>query len=656
VKGLILCFIQILICLFTVCCQVPAIESETWISTPLLSRPDEKYLAEPAVTVMNKLRIEFIDDKNKNLAEYYTQHKIVHLNNDQGIEYFNKIYIRVNDFSDAVVIRARVILPGGKVIEVDSSAIKDLKDEDGSLYKIFAFEGLEKGSDIEYLYSIRREAALTGKFFLEDKFPALKTNFELIAPDRLVFESKAYHCDSEIMSDTMASHKARLQMHFSPLNGLDEEKYSAYHINLARVEFKLSYNNATHPGERMFTWNEYAKRIFAAYGVYSDKETKKISELIGANQWDRLAGDSLKVITVENYIKKTIDYRKDLEGDANDNIETILKTHLTDGTGMMRLYGAIYKGLQVNYQFVLAADRGEYAIDPHFENWNNCSNEMIYFPSLHHYIVPTKIQYRYPWIPADWGDCSALFCKNISIGSMSSAIADIKNVQLEDYLQSYTNLEGKIALNQSMDSLLLDMKFLYGGYSAAGYRYGFNFLTDEEEKNAIKEFSKDALGTETILFSSIENRSFENASSHKPFILNLKVRSGDFIERAGNKILLKIGMVIGPQVEMYQEKERKLPMYVAYPQLEHRKIEFIIPEGYAIKNLDDLRLKQVYEENGVQTMGFVSDYTIHDSLLTVEITEDYRKTSYPIGQYNDFRKIINTSSDFNKVVLILEKK
>jgi hypothetical protein len=36
--------------------------------------------------------------------------------------------------------------------------------------------------------------------------------------------------------------------------------------------------------------------------------------------------------------------------------------------------------------------------------------------------------------------------------------------------------------------------------------------------------------------------------------------------------------------------------------------------------------------------------------------EDYRKTLYPVSQYNDFVKIINTASDFNKVVLVLEKK
>ena len=636
--------------------QTPGIEKEHWKDNPVITKTQNKYNQEPAVTVMNKIRIEYIDDKDKNLAEYFTQHKIIHLNNDHGIEYFNKIYIGVNEFSDVIEIRARTILPGGKIIELDPANIKDLKDEDGSLYKIFAFEGLENGSDIEYYYTLLKNNALMGTMRIQDKFPVMEAGIELIAPSRLVFEMNPIHCQSEVLSDTLPVNKGRLRLHLVDISGLEEEKYSSYHVNLARVEYKLCYNNALHPGERMFTWNEYAKRVFESYGTYSDKEIKKVSELISNNKWDKLSGDSLKVVTVENYIKKNINYRKDLEGNDAAGIETILKTREAEATGLMRLYGAVYRQLQISYQFVMAADRDEEVIDKNFENWNNCSNELLYFPSLHHFLVPTRIQFRYPWIDPSWGDGNALFCKNISIGSMNSAIAEIKWIPLENFQQSYMNLESKLSLNTTMDSLMMDMKFLFGGYSAIGFRYGFDFLTPEQERDAIKEFTKNALGTESILASSIENRAFEESNGGKPFVLNIRIKSGDLLERAGNKILLKIGMVIGPQVEMYQEKERQFPMTMEFPHVEKRRMELLIPDGYQVRNPDDLRLKQVYQENGSQTMGFVSDYTLNGNLLTIDIVEDYRKSSYPISQYEEFRRIINTSSDFNKVVLILEKK
>ncbi len=648
-------------CLFiaitqTVFSQTPAIETESWADKPVVTQLNSKYNQVAAVSVLDKARIEFIDNKDKELVEYFTLHKIIHLNNDHGIEYYNKIYINVNEFSDVADIKARTILPSGKIINIDKASIKDLKDENGSLYKIFAFEGLENGSDIEYIYTIQKSESLLGKVRIQEKFPVMESVVEIISPSRLVFDTKSIRCKSDVVTDTLHGTKTRLSLHYTDISGLEEEKYSSYEVNRARVEYKLSYNNATHPGERMFTWNEYAKRIFTAYGVYSEKEIKKVSQLIADNHWDQLKTDSMKVVAVENYIKKNISYRKDLEGKDVDAIETILKTRVAEVMGLMRLYGSIYKTLDINYQFVLAGDRDDEELDKNLENWNNVSNQMFYFPGLHHFLVPTKIQFRYPWIFPSWGDANAVFCKNISIGTMSSAIAEIKYIPLEDYQASCTSLESNLSVNASADSLIMDMKFIFGGYAAPGFRYGFDFLTPDQERDAIKEFSKNALGTETILSSSIENRAFEDGNAGKPFILNIKAKSGDLIERAGNKILLKVGLVIGPQVEMYQEKDRQLPIAVEYPQVEHRKIVLTIPDGYQVRNPDDLKLKQVYQENGVQTMGFVSDYTLNGNVLTIDIMEDYRKTRYPLSQYEDFRKIINTSSDFNKIVLILEKK
>jgi hypothetical protein len=506
------------------------------------------------------------------------------------------------------------------------------------------------------VYTIQKSESLLGKVRIQEKFPVMESIVEIISPSRLVFDTKSIRCKSDVQTDTLHGAKTRLSMRYTDINGLEEEKYSSYEVNRARIEYKLSYNNALNPGARMFTWNEYAKRIFAAYGVYSEKEIKKVTQLISDNQWDQLKTDSMKVVAVENYIKKNITYRKDLEGKDVSAIETILKTRVADVIGLMRLYGSVYKTLDINYQFVLAGDRDEEEVDRNFENWNNCDNQMFYFPGLHHFLVPTKIHFRYPWIFPSWGDENAIFCKNITIGTMNSAIAEIKYIPLEDYQLSYSSMESKISVNGSADSLLMDMKFIFGGYTAPGYRYGFDFLTAAQERDAIKEFSKRALGTETILSSSIENRAFEDGNAGKPFILNIKAKSGDLIERAGNKILVKVGLVIGPQVEMYQEKERQLPVAMYYPHIEQRKIVLTIPDGYQVRNPDDLKLKQVYQENGVQTMGFVSDYTLNGNILTIDIMEDYRKTRYPLSQYEDFRKIINTSSDFNKIVLILEKK
>ena len=55
-------------------------------------------------------------------------------------------------------------------------------------------------------------------------------------------------------------------------------------------------------------------------------------------------------------------------------------------------------------------------------------------------------------------------------------------------------------------------------------------------------------------------------------------------------------------------------------------------------------------------MGFVSDYEVKGNILSVHIMEQYRRATYPLSQFLQFQKIINASADFNKIVLVLEKK
>ena len=52
---------------------------------------------------------------------------------------------------------------------------------------------------------------------------------------------------------------------------------------------------------------------------------------------------------------------------------------------------------------------------------------------------------------------------------------------------------------------------------------------------------------------------------------------------------------------------------------------------------------------------FQSDYTIKDNILEISIKEYYKEIFAPLARYEDFRKVINASADFNKVTLVLEK-
>lgn len=642
----------LLICI-TAGAQTGNLLLEKWEANPVLHSLDSKYSGESAVILLDKRRIEYIDEK-EDLMTYRTLHKIVHINNDKGIESFNRVYLPVAENKDIVSIKARTILPGGKIIEVSSENIKEITD-DGQVYKIFAMEGLVKGCEVEFYYTYKRNTAHFGRETIQSAFPVLEASVEIVSPARLVYDLRPYNTSAKA-KDTIVDQKRSISFISKDIVGVEEEKYSAFDANLLRCEYKLSYNLARSKNEKLFTWDEFAKRVYSRYTSYSEKELKKVDDLVGDLKLKKLATDIEKITATENYLKKNIAAREDFDGDDAENIEKILKSKLASFSGIIKLYGAIFRNLGIDHEFVLAGDRQKTTIEKNFENWNNPDKLVLYFPGLKKYMCPTEVEYRFPWINPNWGNANALYCKSTTISNFTTAFAEIKQIPLENYALSAINTEADIELNNSADTLMIDIKQIYSGYAASTYKSLFTFSSPEDQKLVIKEMIKFGTKSENVVSSKLENPEFENYFENKPFVLAAKVKASELVERAGNKIIVKVGDIIGPQVEMYQEKPRQFPMEIDFPHVLERKIKFTIPTGYVVKNPDDLNIAHVYKENGQVTMGFVSSYKIDGNTLTISIMEEYRKTFYPLSQYDDFRKIINAAADFNKVAMVLETK
>lgn len=627
---------------------------ETWTEKPVLHKIDSKLNDESAIIILDKRRIEYIDEKEV-LTVYRTFHKIVHINDDRGIESFNRIYLPVTSNSEIVDIKARTILPNGKIIEISKDNIKDLKEEDDRVYKIFAMEGLEKGCEVEFYYTYKRNTSFFGNEVFQGKSPVLEANLELVAPKRLTFEMKSFNTVTK-PGDTIVNEKRWITATEKDIPGAEDEKYSAVEVNLKRFEYKLAYNTARNNNDRLLTWDELAKRMYANYTTCTDKETKRTSDFTGDMKVKNLATETEKIVAVENYIKTNFTTREDIGGEDAENLEKIIKSKLASHLGIVRLYGAVFRELGIQHEFVLATSRTKNTIEKNFENWNNCENAVIYFPSLKKYMAPTLSEFRFPWIEPSWGNTNAFFCKSTTIGNFTTAFGEVKPLLLEDYTKTVINTEADIELNKSADTLLINISQIYSGYSASTYKAIFTFSTEENKKLITKEMIKFGTKSENVVSSKMENHDFESYHTNKPFVLSAVVKASELVERAGNKTIIKIGDVIGQQVEMYQEKPRQFPMNIGYPHILERKINFTIPDGYVIKNLDDLKINHTYQEKGQTTMGFTSSYQLEGNLLKITIMEEYRRTYYPLSQFEDFKKVINAAADFNKVALVLEKK
>ena len=150
----------------------------SWDDKPQYAVSDESN--EPMMALKEKYVTEYSYVDNE-FTEHYLEHKALWLNSNDKIEDYNRIYLPYSSNSVLLKSKARVITKSGKVIDLDESKILTAQDEEtGKNYKYFAFEGLEKGSIVEYFYVEKKKPSYSGTMFrLQSDFPKKKVAFDL---------------------------------------------------------------------------------------------------------------------------------------------------------------------------------------------------------------------------------------------------------------------------------------------------------------------------------------------------------------------------------------------------------------------------------------------------------------------------------------------
>jgi hypothetical protein len=293
--------------------------------------------------------------------------------------------------------------------------------------------------------------------------------------------------------------------------------------------------------------------------------------------------------------------------------------------------------------------------DPDFEAYNYLQEFLLYFPKIDKYLDPNSPFGVLGIIPVNYQDNFGVFYKKLGEGKTifgSSKIRFIEGVPAED---SHHDMKLNVTINDDFNALNADVIISATGYFAAGLQPYYDILEPED----IKEFNIDQVewiseNMEVIQVEAI-NPGFENLGI-KPFIIEAEFTTDEYLIKARDKYLVKLGLLIGPQVEMYQVSERTLPVDMGYRKVFHREINFTIPNGFKVENPDDLIIDVTASDYRGIYAGFKSDYTIKKNILTVIVDEYYNKVHFTVDEFEDYRKVINSAADFNKIVLYLEEK
>jgi hypothetical protein len=614
--------------------------SEKPVTAPELNKDE---LKQPAVILLDSRYLDYVTNK-EGYDLYVTKHKIVRVNDDAGIDRFNKVYIPMEEGDELVEIKARSTNKSGKVIELDKSNIKDLSNyEEYGSFKIFAVEGVEKESVLEYVYKIKKGADIYGVETFQNDLEVKEANFIITMPQALVFEAKSYNGFPQ-MKEEKKDEKIELRTSTKNIPAMEEEEYSTSDANRMKVVYALAFNKDVSE-TRLMTWNTAATRY---YQVFYPKDQKlKLSKLMKTLAVDKLQPED-QIRAVEKYIKSNISYNKEYGGDLSDP-EKILTSKFGNEVGLARLYAAIFAELKIPVNLVLAGNRYQSKFDADFVDYSNLDEVLIYFPDYQKYITPSRVEFRYGPVPNYLASNNGLFIK----GPLSG---EVRELPMWPMSENKAILDAEITFPDDMDAAIVNLKHQWYGYRALQMRGYYEYSDADGKSEILKSFTTSGIDDAKVIKREVKDMKMEDSAGDQPVTINSNYKAESLLENAGKSYLLNVGKIIGRQSELYQESKRVNDIEMENPMQYKHHIYFKIPKGYKVKGLEDVNIDKAYEEDGKRLCQFVSSYTLKDGVVDINVHEFYKSTHFPKERYEDFRKVINAASDFNKLVLVLEKE
>lgn len=632
--------------------QELAYKNYEWESNPQLHQLSEEEKESNYTTLKETTILEYVYESSGELVMYETKHVIIHFNNEKGIEQMNKIYIPYSRILEEIDLKARTITSDGKVILLSRSSVKKVDNiEDAGSFLIFAMEGVDKGGEIEYLYTNKKTPNLNGIWTVQTDKIVKNVSIDVYSPENLIFEGKGYNGFPEFTKDTTTTERNHIYAKKDKVEALYDEKYAAINASRMRFEIQLAYNTARN-NSRLYTWDNMGLDIYKAFYSFTKQELKAVSKLISTLGIKKLETDDQKIRAFETYMKTNINNKATGE---KLSLDQVLARKNGSENDLQRIYMAAANVLKIPFETVITLDRMNRKFDEDFPSWNSLQEFLIYFPTLDKYLSATNYLSRLGFPPPELVGNKGLFISETEIGKIKTAITKVKELEAPDIANSYNNINTTVKFEPEVFTPKIKMKHEFMGYSAYYTQTTLPYLDDKQKKEFLDEMAK-FIGEETIVKSAELTGENQEDILVKPLIINCEVEAPQLVQSTNDKFLFRVGGLIGPQEEMYQEKERQTDAEIHYTHSYTRILEINIPQGYRVANLDDLNINKKCYLNRKPVASFISKYIFEKGVLRIKVTEEYNTLVYPKDIFEDYRVVINAAADFNKITLIIEKR
>ena len=350
---------------------------------------------EAAVILLDRTYYEFRTHRaDFSLKGYKTVHRKILLNTEEGLQKLNSIYIPVTDKSSIIKFKGKSINPDGNVSYVDRTMLKDISNvEEYGSFKIFAMEGIQVGSIIEYTYTIPIPIRYSIKEYAQGEYPIKLFEFIIKGTKDVAFDvfSNNGLSSSEYFRERKFNLHVISQSDISPVK---EERYSAF--NASRMSLDASMNKAY--TETYVDW-EYIRRIYS--GLVEDlgkRSSRDLDTFIKGYTNYQYQNKYQQLVTLEHIIKKEITFINNPDPDLSD-VRFILKDKNANKLGFVKLFSAILKKLKFEFEVLSTSSRYQAKFDKFKPSISYANDFLFYLPEIDAYLSPLDFSYRVGMAP-----------------------------------------------------------------------------------------------------------------------------------------------------------------------------------------------------------------------------------------------------------------
>lgn len=616
-------------------------KSHDWEKVPIFYDLEEENQNLASIAIKEKHLIQYYKPLIGELALYKTEHSIVRVNNEKGIQKHNRVYIPMSGVLKVIDIKARVVHKDGKIINLNKNNIKELKDVKGyGGFKIFAIEGVEKNTQIEYIYTLRKRPSSLGNITIQKKYKIKNAEVIIRKPFFLNTEVKSYNNFPPLIKKKVPGNKVAYTAIEKNIDAMIEETSSTSVANKMKVVYLIQSNSSSTD----YQWSNFSLSI---RNNFIKIKPKKHKNLIKDFQKVKTKFNKDSLITeISEFVRDNYTINKG--GSPFEELKSIYKRKSASETSILKVYSCLFNYYEIPYEVVLTSNRYYNKFDKYFFSNSNLGFVMFYFPENKKYYCPSENKHNLGFPPSRFSNNDGIFVTNKSYY--------FKKIELPNI--EYTVLDRKMNVNLNLEENLTNVKGIYkiSGYRAMNSRMAYNYFKKED----LEKFKKmeAASNIEDVTFNefSVKNKETNLGINNVPFIINYNYSSEELLEESGNNFIFNIGKLIGRQTELFQEEKRVNPVELAYPNEYKYVISIKIPKDYIPKNLDKLNTVstfKIYNELGAE---FSSLYTYENNIINIFISEKYAKTNMAVSYYPKYKEVVNAAYNFSKKVILLEKR